>query len=145
MKKIGIKFWQLGRRADAIYRMNMEGNFIARGMQTYIIKIVESPGLIQDEISKTVKVDKGTATRAVQRLLKKGYITRERDKKDKRKYRIYPTELAKEEYPRIIEEYKKITETALEGLNEKEQELLEELLEKVYDNLNSKYEELKDK
>lgn len=143
MKKIGIRFWQLARRMDAIYRYKMEGNFIARGMQTYIIKIVENPGMIQDEISKVVKVDKGTCARAIQRLLDKQYIIREKDVEDKRKYRIFPSEKALEEYPIILKTYEEITDKSISGLSEEEEKKLEELLDKIFVNLDEEYERVK--
>lgn len=143
MKKIGIRFWQLARRMDAIYRYKMEGNFIARGMQTYIIKIVENPGMIQDEISKVVKVDKGTCARAIQRLLDKQYIIREKDVEDKRKYRIFPSEKALEEYPVILKIYEEITDKSISGLSKEEEKKLEELLDKIFVNLDEEYERVK--
>ncbi len=143
MNKVGIRFWQLARRIDAIYRYKMEGNYIARGMQTYIIKIVENPGMIQDEISKIVKVDKGTCARAIQRLLEKQYITREKDVEDKRKYRIYPSEKALMEYPIILKTYEEITDKSVSGLSEEEEKKLEELLDKIFVNLDEEYERVK--
>lgn len=143
MNKVGIRFWQLARRMDAIYRYKMEGNFIARGMQTYIIKIVENPGMIQDEISKIVKVDKGTCARAIQRLLDKQYIIREKDVEDKRKYRIFPSEKALEEYPVILKTYEEITDKSISGLSKEEEKKLEELLDKIFVNLDEEYERVK--
>ncbi len=143
IKKVGIRFWQLARRIDAIYRYKMEGNFIARGMQTYIIKIVENPGMIQDEIGKIVKVDKGTCARAMQRLLQKGYIIRERDVEDKRKYRVYPSEKAMEEYPIILKIYEEITDKSIDGISKEDEEKLEELLDKIFTNLDQEYERVR--
>ena len=69
---------------------------------TYLNFLLEQNGMTQDELAKSLCVDKAAVTRMIQRMEKKGIVQRQMDDSDKRANRIYPTEKAYY-YQKIIE------------------------------------------
>ncbi len=130
-KDIADNFGSISRRTQNLFRNNLEDKFISKGLQAYIIVICDNEGAIADEITKILKVDKGTTARAIAKLEKEKYILRVQDENDKRKYKLYSTDKSKELYAKIIALYYNIAEEALNILDEKEEKELLRILGKV--------------
>ena len=130
-KNIADNFGSISRRTQNLFRNNLEDKFISKGLQAYIIVICDNEGAIADEITKILKVDKGTTARAIAKLEKEKYILRVQDENDKRKYKLYSTDKSKELYAKIVALYYNIAEEALNILDEKEEKELLRILGKV--------------
>ena len=130
-KDIADNFGSITRRTQNLFRNNLEDKFISKGLQAYIIVICDNEGAIADEITKILKVDKGTTARAIAKLEKEKYILRVQDENDKRKYKLYSTDKSKELYAKIVALYYNIAEEALNILDEKEEKELLRILGKV--------------
>ena len=130
-KDIADNFGSISRRTQNLFRNNLEDKFISKGLQAYIIVICDNEGAIADEITKILKVDKGTTARAIAKLEKENYILRVQDENDKRKYKLYSTDKSKELYAKIVALYYNIAEEALNILDEKEEKELLRILGKV--------------
>ena len=130
-KDIADNFGSISRRKKNLFRNNLEDKFISKGLQAYIIVICDNEGAIADEITKILKVDKGTTARAIAKLEKEKYILRVQDENDKRKYKLYSTDKSKELYAKIVALYYNIAEEALNILDEKEEKELLRILGKV--------------
>jgi DNA-binding MarR family transcriptional regulator len=130
-KDIADNFGSISRRTQNLFRNNLEDKFISKGLQAYIIVICDNEGAIADEITKILKVDKGTTARAIAKLEKEKYILRVQDENDKRKYKLYSTDKSKELYAKIVALYYNIAEEALNILDEKEEKELLRILGKV--------------
>ena len=129
-KDIADNFGSISRRTQNLFRNNLEDKFISKGLQAYIIVICDNEGAIADEITKILKVDKGTTARAIAKLEKEKYILRVQDENDKRKYKLYSTDKSKELYAKIVALYYNIAEEALNILDEKEEKELLRILGK---------------
>ena len=91
----------LGRSISIAYRManRFYDRALARwgigcGQQFFLLRIYENRGSSVYDLARMGLFDKGTATRAVQKLEELGYVRSEADGSDKRVRRLYPTELA---------------------------------------------------
>ena len=91
----------LGRSISIAYRManRFYDRTLARwgigcGQQFFLLRIYENRGSSVYDLARMGLFDKGTATRAVQKLEELGYVRSEADGSDKRVRRLYPTELA---------------------------------------------------
>ena len=62
---------------------------------------------------------------------KKGFLIRQRSKTDKRTCRLYPTDKAKEAYPKIREIIRYGNERLLRDFDEEEQEEFQRLIKKI--------------
>ena len=57
--------------------------------------LFQKDGVNQESLGQSINLDRANVTRAVQKLVKEGYVYRQRDEKDKRSYRVFLTEKGK--------------------------------------------------
>lgn len=57
----------------------------------YLIRICEQPGLFFSQLADQMKMDRTTNYRAVQNLIKKGYVSKQTHPKNKKVRCLYPT------------------------------------------------------
>ena len=130
-KEITDSFGSIFRRTDSIFRKRCKDPFVAKGLVNYIFVVCDNEGIIADEVSKILSVDKGTTARAVAKLEENGYLKRVQDENDKRKYRLYSLPKSKELYKTLSGISYDVGKEALSVLTEKEKEELLRMLLKV--------------
>ncbi|MED4453030.1 MarR family transcriptional regulator [Metabacillus fastidiosus] len=67
---------------------------LGAGQYQFLAVLYQNEGLSQDEIAYLLKMDKGTAARAIAKLEKEGYVERKIFSVDKRIKKLYLTEKA---------------------------------------------------
>lgn len=98
---------------------------------SYLLVIKMNPGISQDEMAENLFVNKSTVTRNVSSLIEQGYIYKEEDSKDKRIYRLYPTEKLLEIMPKIRKYLRDWSHDVMQDLTEEEQKQFSKMLMKV--------------
>ncbi|MEG0330443.1 MAG: MarR family transcriptional regulator [Longicatena sp.] len=107
---------------------------IGCGQQFFLLRIHDNPGLNQYELAAQGMFDKGTTARAVKKLLELGYIRREIDEEDHRISKLYVSSKG-EPFVVIIREMIKEWHLCLtSNLDEKEKDLVDQLMKKLADN-----------
>ncbi|MGI6576244.1 MAG: MarR family winged helix-turn-helix transcriptional regulator [bacterium] len=101
-----------------------------------------SDGLSQENLAERLDIGKAAISRTVNSLDSKGYIHRERQADDSRTYRVMLTDAAKDVSDRIERAYRMAYEISLRGISESEFGSFDRLLQKVYENLNSRESEI---
>lgn len=76
-----------------------------KGQFLYLVRICESPGIIQEKLSEMIKVDRTTAARAIQKLEMNGFIERKNDTQNKKIKKLFPSEKGENVYPSIKREH----------------------------------------
>jgi len=107
---------------------------IGSGQFPFLMALFHEDGVTQEHLTEMVQVDKATTTRAVQKLVKEGYVTKKVDPKDHRAHRIYLTPKAKKLKPRLKRTLKKSTQMLTKDLSEDEKDTLRDLLDKMVAN-----------
>ena len=107
---------------------------IKGGKIPILIILYHKDALSQQEISKKLRIDKATASREIRELEKQGYIIRKKDPKDKRIYRVYLTEKAKNIKSIVKKEARKWQSTLLKGFTKEERRSIMKILEKIAQN-----------
>ena len=100
LREIGM----IDRALDSIANIEFKQIDLARGQYLYVVRIYEHPGIISEQLSNLIKVDRTTIARAVKKLEKNGFIERKSDPTNKKIKRLYVTQKGKEIYPFIIRE-----------------------------------------
>ncbi len=100
-----------------------------------IFRIVENNGLTQKELASSTYKDQANITRSLDRLEKKGFLTRLPNSKDRRIINIFSTPKAKELVEKIVPISKEYNQLLSIGLSQEEYESLIGLLNKVYTNI----------
>ncbi len=99
------------------------------------IHTIEAVGMYESrtmsEVAKDLDITVGTLTTAINNLVRKGYVSRERDDKDRRVVKIKLTQKGKLAY-RIHEKFHlDMIKHTIEGLSEDEEVVLAESLKKL--------------
>lgn len=116
---------------------------LQRGQFIFLTRICECPGINLIELSNILKVDKATTTKAIQKLMEENYVVRERNHSDKRMWHLFPSSIAQEIYPYIIQEENRNIEICFNGFSSEEKDTVYQLLKKMRENVEQDWKELK--
>jgi DNA-binding MarR family transcriptional regulator len=107
------------------------------GEQWVVMKrLYENPGSSQKSLAETTYKDPASVTRMLDSLKKKGYIKRLSPEADKRKLEIYLTQEGTNLVERLLPLAVDIRKRGLEGLEEKEVEVLKKALRTISKNFS---------
>ena len=129
----------MARCVQSLSDVNFKKLALQRGQFVFLTRICESPGLHLLELSQLLKVDKATATKAVQKLEAEGYVRKEQNQTDKRMVHLFPTERAQEVYPELIAEENRYLARCFAGMTKEEQALAETLIERIRENIETEW------
>lgn len=121
-------------RCAAIYRtqqIDLDG--LTGVHHSYILTIVNHPGMSQDRLAKHLCLNKSNVTRHLACLERQGYVERRPCETDKRETLVYPTEKMQEIYPEILRVTREWNALVSEGFTEEELECFGRLIEKMLD------------
>lgn len=128
--------------ADRFYKIYLDKQLAPFGINSsqhmFLIKICNSPGILQDSLMDMFYVHPSNIVRTVAALEKQGLITRTANAEDKRTWKLYPTDRALE----VVDEVQNICENTeallTQGFREEEKALFQELLMRAGQNITEK-------
>ena len=139
LREIGI----IARALDSIANIEFRDLDLARGQYLYLVRSAEQPGMIKEELSELLKVDRSTVARSVKKLEERGLI-QQRPRGENLKTKEWElTEKGKKIYPFILGEHIYSETTALKGFSKEEVAQLEEYLIRVRENITLDWELVK--
>ena len=131
-------------RGTTLYREDRLKEYGLTGFQVkYILAVCNGGGVSQDELARQLLVNKSNVARQMVALESAGFVRREQSERDKRVYKVWPTEKAEALMPLIRsvnEEWKGII---CRGLSEEEKKELSDLILKLVANARAYAEERK--
>ncbi|MCI4866434.1 MarR family transcriptional regulator [Clostridioides difficile] len=133
----------LSRAVNSINDIKYKELKLQKGQFTFLTRVCENPGINLVELSNMLKVDKATTTKAIQKLIKAGYIDKKQDKFDKRGYNLTPTDKSLEVYELIIEEENRSIEICFDNFTDEEKKVVTKLLEKMSKNVENEWFKVK--
>lgn len=131
MNEILREIGKIYRCLDSISNIEFKQFDLAKGQYAYLVRICENPGIIQERVAEMLKVDRTTASRAIQKLEQSGFISKENDTENKKVLLLFPTKKGQEVYEVLLEEEKYTNKIALQNISVKEQKTLLSLLENM--------------
>ncbi|WP_040949156.1 MarR family winged helix-turn-helix transcriptional regulator [Gorillibacterium massiliense] len=143
MKEILREIGMIARALDSISNIEFIECDLTKGQYLYLVRICENPGIIQEKVAETIKVDRTTAARAIQKLEMNGFIEKKEDEHNKKIKKLFPTEKGEKVYPFIKRENDHSNRIALAGFSEGEEETLFKLLQRVRKNIEVDWEFVK--
>jgi len=88
----------IGKFVSFLYRYNqmyldkeLRPYHIGPGQFYLLMPLFQKDGVNQESLGQSINLDRANVTRAVQKLVKEGYVYRQRDDEDKRSHRIFLT------------------------------------------------------
>lgn len=138
----------LGRNISIAYRLSnrfydraLSPYQIGCGQQFFLLRIYEHDGISMYDLARMGQFDKGTVTRAAQKLEELGYIRSEADGRDKRVRRLYVTPRAAEVVEAIYEARERWNALLTRGMPPEEVDMARRLLERMGENALSSLEQ----
>ena len=111
---------------------------IGWGQQFYAEYIYEHPGASAQEMVECIRVDKGTLTKNIKKLVEIEYVEMISDKTDKRVKRLYLTSKGMPAVKRIKEIHQEFYNTLCSDIPLQDIQLAEQVMEKMMENINQK-------
>ena len=143
MKEILREIGMIARALDSISNIEFKEFELTKGQYLYLVRICESPGIIQEKLAEMIKIDRTTAARAIKKLEINGFIEKKNDEHNQKIKKLFPTEKGKNLYPFIKRENEHSNSVALEGFSEIEVETIFNLLQRVRENVEVDWEFVK--
>lgn len=135
----------LSRAIHSISDIKYKELKLQKGQFTFLTRICENPGINFIDLSNMLKVDKTTTTKAVQKLIKVGYVDKIQDETDKRGYNLFPTQKSIEVYDLIIKEENRNIEVCLDKFTESEKMVINQLVKRMSKNIETDWNNKKSK
>jgi DNA-binding MarR family transcriptional regulator len=119
-------------RSNILYRNEVFKEYGLKGYQAnYLLEINRHPGISQEELTKTMHIDKSNVARGLMHLSEMGYITRVQDSNDLRLLLLFPTDKGSELTKIISSIFKNQRNYLLQDFNESEINTLMSYLDKL--------------
>lgn len=139
LRDIGV----IARSLDSIANIEFKDLNLTRGQYLYLVRIKENPGIILDNLSEMIKVDRTTASRAIQKLEQNGLIEKRADSVNKKIKRLFTTTKGDELAEYIVKENNYSNKVALKGLLDEEVKTFSRILNKIKQNTETEWDFVK--
>ena len=119
-------------RCTMMYRSDhLQASGLSGYQVTYLLAICRFPGISQEDIAKTIYVNKSNVTRQLVNLEESGWIIRKTNEEDQRQIKVYPAEKALAILPKIRQIFGDWNEFITQDFTKEEKEQFANLLEKM--------------
>ena len=139
LRDIGV----IARALDSIANIEFKNHNLTRGQYLYLVRIKENAGIIPDNLSEMIKVDRTTASRAIQKLERNGLIEKRADSVNKKIKRLFTTLKGDELAEYIVKENLYSNKVALQGLSDEEIKIFSRILNKIKQNTETDWDFVK--
>lgn len=110
----------MARKAQLCIGCRLAPYGITAAEEPFFMMVTHHGGATQEELTAMVGVDKAATARAVRSLENKGYLTRQQDRKDRRRNRVFATDAAMEIAGQVHEALLKLDDEITKGLPEQD-------------------------
>lgn len=124
----------LNRLSNSFFDQTMGEYGLGSGQVFFLLRLSENEGTSIQDLASTGYFDKGTTTRAVQKLEELRYLYRVTDEHDKRIQRLYLSEEGRRIIPFILQAIHAWEEIVLQGLSDEEAACAAQLMKRIADN-----------
>ena len=135
--KGGKKMPTITRRINVIsrcavnYKSERLSGEISGCHHPFVLCISRKPGMSQDEIARSLCLNKSTVARALSYLEENSFVRREADASDKRVLRVFPTDKMLDILPEVKRVSMEWNAAICEGISEEELSTFTAVLEKI--------------
>lgn len=143
MKHPGRLISILYRKGQVFKNIYLKKIDITASEQPFMNALFWKDGVSQDLLSKYLYIDKASTARTIQSLIKKGLVTKVKDKEDKRINRIFLTEKGKNAKDDIFSVLDNWSDILTNDMTDEEKEIAYGYLERMVKNVEDYIEEKK--
>ncbi len=135
-RNLGRLITHLNRLRKRFMAERLRGYGLSGSMYMFINSLERNPGISQDFLVERFFMDKGNVARGAKKLEELGYIRREIDSSDRRRYNLFLTEEGHALVPVIRKYLTEWSELISKNFTDEERETAIELLDRMVDNSN---------
>ncbi|MCH4123750.1 MAG: MarR family winged helix-turn-helix transcriptional regulator [Levilactobacillus sp.] len=133
----------ISRALDAIANREFQQVQLTKGQYLYLVRVAEHPGIILERLTELLKVDRTTASRAVQKLTTAGLLEKRPDAVNHKIKKLFVTARGAEIYPLVQRENQYSNQVALQGFSSAEAQALAGYLQRVEQNVAADWQAVK--
>jgi len=133
-ESIGRMLGCLHRQAQRYFHREFSKLDLGSGTHVFLILLHHHDGVTQQELTAKLHFDKAHTTRAIQKLMKLGYVKKEKDPDDLRAFRIHLTEKAQDIVPQVKKVLRSWSDILSKDFSPEEKRTAMELLQKMTSN-----------
>ena len=126
----------INRKGNVFITKEISKFGIGSGQVMFLMELYKKDGISQEELSEGLNIDKATTCRAIKKLEEAGFLTRVKDKNDKRAYKLYLTQKSKDMEESIRDVLRICEDHISKNLSEEEVKTLAMILKKICINSN---------
>lgn len=123
------------RNTQAYLDKVLEEFELSSGSYTYLLILKNNEGISQNKISEELCCDKAMTTRTISKLIKLGYLDREKDEFDYRSNKIFLTDKAKATVEKVMDKISDLVELMTKDLGEEEKINTLDSMNKILNNI----------
>ena len=91
-------------RCEGLYRTDkLRGAELGACHHSYVLAVCRTPGISQEELARSICINKSNVTRHLAYLEEHGYVERRKSESDRRVTLVYPTEKMQKVLPQVKE------------------------------------------
>lgn len=128
---------------ESIANIEFKEYGLAKNQYIYLVRICENPGIIQERVADLLKVHRSTASRSIEKLKKAGFVTKKKDKDNKKIFKLYPTDSGIKIFTLLKKEEEYSDKIALKNFSTEEINTLLNLLQRIRTNIEPDWELMK--
>ena len=136
------KYMKINRIQRSVIERQLGKTGVYRSQHQILMFVADSPNVSQKEIAAKYGVSTATIAVSLKKLEKGGYIRRIVDEKDNRFNQICITEKGRKVVDDSVKTFTRIENRMFEGFSEEEFKSLEQLLDKVFHNLEKELNQM---
>jgi len=136
------KYMKINRIQRSVIERQLGKTGVYRSQHQILMFVADSPNVSQKEIAAKYGVSTATIAVSLKKLEKGGYIRRIVDEKDNRFNQICITEKGRKVVDDSVKTFTRIENRMFEGFSEEEFKSLEQLLDKVFRNLEKELNQM---
>ena len=137
-----LKYMKINRIQRSVIERQLGKTGVYRSQHQILMFVADSPNVSQKEIAAKYGVSTATIAVSLKKLEKGGYIRRIVDEKDNRFNQICITEKGRKVVDDSVKTFTRIENRMFEGFSEEEFKSLEQLLDKVFRNLEKELNQM---
>ena len=119
------------RKAYQYAGVRLKGCSLEVGQFFFLRYVIKNQGISQEEMAHNLYLDKATISKGVKQLVGLGYIRKEANPNDRRRFHLYVNEKGLEMEEMLDAMHKEINDFVVKDLTQPEIEQLKSLLEKI--------------
>lgn len=104
--------------------------------QVFVV-LWEKDGIVQRDLAEHMAIEQATLTRTLDRMERDGFVERKRDENDRRRIRVFVTEMGFGLINTLVPKAMKVQETITKGFSDEELDLFRSFLRRLIGNTNA--------